>query len=148
MLQGGADELGFRKDANHVLMEDGPEALRSCLEVAEPYPIRGLFRCVTSCYEDTSHSCWACHWWALLSAQHCCVRAGRFSDFWDEIKAYHGMQQTSDIAVSTGWKSVDEFYRVGRTCSSFQVLTPSHVRPRVHHAPTLVCAACRLCLAN
>jgi hypothetical protein len=42
------------------------------------------------------------------------VRAGRFSDFWDEIKAYHGMQQTSDIAVSTGWKSVDEFYRVRR----------------------------------
>ena len=61
---------------------------------------------------DTSHSCWACHLWALLSAQRRCVRAGRFSDFWDEIKAYHGMQQTSDIAVSTGWKSVDEFYRV------------------------------------
>lgn len=48
MLQGGADEPGFRKDANHVLMEDGPDALRSCLEVAEPYPIRGLFRCETS----------------------------------------------------------------------------------------------------
>ena len=40
----------------------------------------------------------------------------RFSDFYDEIKAYYGMQQTSDIAVSTGWKSVDEFYRVSNVC--------------------------------
>lgn len=75
----GMVDPGFRKDANQVLMDDGAEALQACIDTAEPYPIRGLFR---------------------------------FSDFWDEIKAYHGMQQTSDIAVSTGWKSVDEFYRI------------------------------------
>lgn len=42
--QDEAADPSFRKDANQVLMEDGPEALRSCLEAAEPYPIRGLFR--------------------------------------------------------------------------------------------------------
>lgn len=37
-------EAGFRKDANEVLMKDGPEALRFCIDQAEPLPIRGLFR--------------------------------------------------------------------------------------------------------
>lgn len=37
-------EAAFRKDANEVLMKDGPEALRSCIDQAEPLPIRGLFR--------------------------------------------------------------------------------------------------------
>ena len=34
----------FRKDANDVLLSDGKEALLQCIEAAEPYPIRGLFR--------------------------------------------------------------------------------------------------------
>jgi hypothetical protein len=32
-----------RKDANEVLMADGPEVLKACLDAAEPVPIRGLF---------------------------------------------------------------------------------------------------------
>ena len=36
---------GFRKDANDVLLNDGPEALQALIQAAEPYPIRGLFRC-------------------------------------------------------------------------------------------------------
>jgi twinkle protein len=34
------------KDANEVLMAGGPDALKAAVEGAEPYPIRGLFRCV------------------------------------------------------------------------------------------------------
>ena len=52
MLEGAADaskeqlaEACFRKDANEVLMKDGAEALRQCIDQAEPLPIRGLFRC-------------------------------------------------------------------------------------------------------
>ena len=37
-------EASFRKDANEVLMKDGPQALRFCIDQAEPLPIRGLFR--------------------------------------------------------------------------------------------------------
>lgn len=37
-------EATFRKDANEVLMKDGPQALRFCIDQAEPLPIRGLFR--------------------------------------------------------------------------------------------------------
>lgn len=33
-----------RKDANEVLMRDGANALRLCIDQAEPLPIRGLFR--------------------------------------------------------------------------------------------------------
>jgi hypothetical protein len=32
-----------RKDANEVLLEDGPHALKACLDAAEAVPIRGLF---------------------------------------------------------------------------------------------------------
>lgn len=32
-----------RKDANEVLMQDGADTLRSCLDAAEPYPITGLY---------------------------------------------------------------------------------------------------------
>ena len=39
-----AAEATFRKDANEVLMKDGPQALRFCIDQAEPLPIRGLFR--------------------------------------------------------------------------------------------------------
>lgn len=38
------EEASFRKDANEVLMKDGPDALRFCIDQAEPLPIRGLFR--------------------------------------------------------------------------------------------------------
>lgn len=39
-------EACFRKDANEVLMKDGADALRLCIDQAEPLPIRGLFRWV------------------------------------------------------------------------------------------------------
>jgi hypothetical protein len=35
----------YRKDANEVLVRDGPAMLRAFLESAEPFPIRGLLRC-------------------------------------------------------------------------------------------------------
>mmetsp|Transcript_1495 Transcript_1495/g.4334 ORF Transcript_1495/g.4334 Transcript_1495/m.4334 type:complete len:385 (-) Transcript_1495:1518-2672(-) len=43
---GGSDEerLFFRKDANDVLLLDGPELLQAYIDCAEEYPIRGLFR--------------------------------------------------------------------------------------------------------
>lgn len=34
-----------RKDANEVLLKDGPEALQALIQQAEAYPISGLFRC-------------------------------------------------------------------------------------------------------
>ena len=37
-------EVCVRKDANEVLMKNGPDALRLCIDQAEPLPIRGLFR--------------------------------------------------------------------------------------------------------
>lgn len=112
---------GFRKDANQVLMDDGAEALQACIDAAEPYPIRGLFRCagasasanLPSPRPECSPVIRTINSFASGQSKHALKWvAGRFSDFWDEIKAYHGMQQTSDVAVSTGWKSVDEFYRV------------------------------------
>ena len=36
----------------------------------------------------------------------------RFSDFYTEIMDYHAMQQPGDLAVTTGWKDLDEFYKV------------------------------------
>ena len=39
-----------RKDANEVLVKDGPEALRQCIDLAEPLPIRGLFRSLLHCF--------------------------------------------------------------------------------------------------
>ncbi|KAL4858725.1 Twinkle [Chlorella vulgaris] len=41
----------YRKDADEVLMRDGPAMLRAFLENAEPFPIRGLHR-FHSFYED------------------------------------------------------------------------------------------------
>ena len=47
--EGSADEPPVKapslKDANEVLMARGPDALKKAVEGAEPYPIRGLFRC-------------------------------------------------------------------------------------------------------
>lgn len=34
----------YRKDANEVLLKDGPDMLRAFIENAEPLPIRGLLR--------------------------------------------------------------------------------------------------------
>ncbi len=38
------DEDGFRKDANEVLVHDGPAMLKAYVQNALPLPIRGLFR--------------------------------------------------------------------------------------------------------
>lgn len=40
----GAPSSAYRKDANDVLMLDGPEALVRCIAAAEPSPIVGLYR--------------------------------------------------------------------------------------------------------
>lgn len=56
MVEGAAEvseeqlaEACLRKDANEVLMKDGADALRLCIDQAEPLPIRGLFRCASDC---------------------------------------------------------------------------------------------------
>ena len=41
---GGVIDDGFRKDANEVLVRDGPDRLRELIEAAEPTPINGLYR--------------------------------------------------------------------------------------------------------
>lgn len=79
-------------------------------------------------------------WQMEFSEQFSCG-AGRFSDFWDEIKAYHGMQQTSDIAVSTGWKSVDEFYRV--SCWAVRSELPSPYSFSSCPAQSITAHSCR-----
>ena len=33
-----------RKDANDVLMQDGKDMLRACIQQAQPLPVKGLFR--------------------------------------------------------------------------------------------------------
>ena len=43
-VRGQADS-GARKDANEVLLKDGSQALQDLILSAEPYPIRGLFKC-------------------------------------------------------------------------------------------------------
>ena len=78
-LQGELEDSGARKDANEVLLKDGPGPLRTLLEASPAYPIKGLYK---------------------------------FSDYrlqiWD---AYDGANE-HDKPVSTGWKVLDEFYRV------------------------------------
>jgi twinkle protein len=37
-----------RKDANEVLLKDGRRALQDLIQSAEPYPIRGLFKCAVA----------------------------------------------------------------------------------------------------
>jgi twinkle protein len=39
----GADPEWFRKDANEVLVKDGPQALRAFIEAAQPVPVQGLY---------------------------------------------------------------------------------------------------------
>lgn len=56
-----------------------------------------------------------------------------FSDFYNEILDYHGMQQTGDLAVTTGWGALDEFYKV---CQP----------PRGRQPSTMVSPACCLLL--
>ena len=38
------DTAWYRKDANEVLLKDGPEVTRAFVDNAEPFPIRGLLR--------------------------------------------------------------------------------------------------------
>jgi hypothetical protein len=78
-FQGKSQDDGSRKDANEVLLKDGPLALRKFLDQSRPYPIQGLHQ---------------------------------FSDFRHKIlEAYNGLNH-ADKPVSTGWKVLDEFYRV------------------------------------
>ncbi|DBA96517.1 TPA: hypothetical protein ACH3X1_015395 [Trebouxia sp. C0004] len=47
-------EACVRKDANEVLMKNGPDGLRLCIDQAEPLPIRGLFR-----FSDFEQDMWS-----------------------------------------------------------------------------------------
>ena len=78
-LQGFLQDDGGRKDANEVLLKDGPRALRSLLEASAPYPIQGLHQ-----FKDYESKIWA---------------------------AFDGLNE-GEKPVSTGWKVLDEFYRV------------------------------------
>ncbi|KAL1205044.1 Twinkle-like protein, chloroplastic/mitochondrial [Cardamine amara subsp. amara] len=67
------------KDANEVLISEGPHALNEAVLNAEPYPIQGLFA---------------------------------FKDFFDEIDAYYHRTHGNEYGVSTGWKTLDNYYSV------------------------------------
>lgn len=78
-MQGVLEDSGARKDANEVLLKDGPGTLRKLLEVSPAYPIKGLYQ---------------------------------FSDYRNQIwEAYDGVNE-HEKPVSTGWKVLDDFYRV------------------------------------
>lgn len=64
----------IRKDANEVLVKDGPQALRQCIEMAEPLPIRGLFRWIShSCIAPALHVHARCLYLECLTAVHLTV---------------------------------------------------------------------------
>jgi twinkle protein len=113
LLADGTRPEGYLKDANEVLLNAGADALRECVANAEPYPIRGLFRC---CRCTASLAVFV----AMISGLTM-VRGGcgdqsmsplRFSDFYDDImKSYASDEQES--GSSTGWRELDKYYRVG-----------------------------------
>eukprot|EP00884_Botryococcus_braunii_P004140 jgi/Botrbrau1/13727/Bobra.0356s0007.1 len=72
-------QAALRKDANEVLVVDGAAHLQKCIDQAQPYPIRGLFR---------------------------------FSDFASDIWTSYTEQQSGEQGVSTGWASLDKYYKV------------------------------------
>ncbi|XP_010478498.1 PREDICTED: twinkle homolog protein, chloroplastic/mitochondrial [Camelina sativa] len=67
------------KDANELLMSEGPHLVKEAILNAEPYPIQGLFA---------------------------------FKDFFDEIDAFYHRTHGYEYGVSTGWKTLDNFYSV------------------------------------
>lgn len=69
----------YRKDANEVLIKDGPDMLRALVEAAQPLPIRGLLR---------------------------------FHEYYDEIMRHYHLDPSMSQAVSTGWPSLDPYYKV------------------------------------
>jgi twinkle protein len=73
------DPKWYRKDANEVLIRDGPAQLKAFIESADPLPIRGLLR---------------------------------FADYYDDIRSYYYLQYKDGFGVSTGWPSLDQYYRV------------------------------------
>ena len=107
--QQGQAELA-RKDANEVLMKDGHEELHRLVAAAEPYPIRGLFKCVPgrSC-EDT---CPVASPGAALSSRELHRVVCRISDFFEDILASYAEQDSQEQGVSTGWRGLDPYYRV------------------------------------
>ena len=62
---------GYLKDANEVLVNGGAEALRECVANADPYPIRGLFRC------SMSVMCLRGAWQAKCVCQLHCAASGK-----------------------------------------------------------------------
>ena len=66
-------DFAFRKDANDVLLSDGKEALLQCIEAAEPYPIRGLFRWATW---QPWRAMWGETRWQAVQPQVVAVAAG------------------------------------------------------------------------
>jgi twinkle protein len=60
-----------RKDANEVLVEDGAEVLRECIEAAAPYPVSGLYGAAE--FGEKSLNCFA------MATGPGCLPAGRKS---------------------------------------------------------------------
>lgn len=56
-------EAYIRKDANEVLVKDGRQALQQCIDLAEPLPIRGLFRLDVTCI---------CCFWVMVAVTCIC----------------------------------------------------------------------------
>ena len=104
--QQGQAELA-RKDANEVLMKDGREELHRLVAAAEPYPIRGLFKC--------AHSVVSGSWYHYLGAASFSgpdLLICRISDFFEDIWASYTEQDSQEQGVSTGWRGLDPYYRV------------------------------------
>jgi twinkle protein len=78
-MQGRIDDSGARKDANEVLVMDGPHALYEFLNASRPYPIQGLHK-----YDDYADQIW---------------------EMYDGLNAHRK-------PISTGWKVLDDFYRI------------------------------------
>lgn len=106
--QRAAEDAAYRKDANEVLVKDGKEALAQCVQAAEPYPIRGLFRCVP-CVTTACGVAWCRH---------------RFTDFYADLRSYYNLDFAREEVFSTGWPPLDDLYRVrcAVQCSAVMLL--------------------------
>ncbi len=101
-------------------MRDGAPMLRAFLENAEPFPIRGLLRCV----------CWLCLKRGSTLASSCISASVRrlsplfgrhhplplprsFHEYYDDIIKYYRLEHKDGQGRSTGWPTLDQYYKVG-----------------------------------
>ena len=72
-------DSGFRKDANEVLVKEGPERLYLLVGEAEAIPVAGLYG---------------------------------FDDYRNDILRYYNQDDASELGVTTGWMTLDPYYKV------------------------------------